>query len=257
MSAPKSSGPQPMPPAFYSAPAVLSRRWLRDWWILLHPPYTAWHLSYVVIGACLAPAVDGTRLVTTVLAFFLAVGVAAHALDELHGRPLRTAIPSWALVTAAVVGLGGAATLGLAGVARVGIGLLAFITVGVVIAVGYNLELFGGRLHNDAGFAAGWGAFPVLTAYYAQRGRIDAVSVAAAAFAFFFSGAQRHLSTPARSLRRKTSHVEGTVTMRDGSVSTIDVSTLLAPLEAALRALTLATIALAGALALARFIDWS
>jgi hypothetical protein len=257
MTEPRGTDSRALPPAFYSAPSVLTRRSLRDWWILLHPPYTAWHLSYVVIGACLAPNVDGTRLIATVLAFFLAVGVAAHALDELHGRPLRTTIPSWALVTAAVFGLGGAAALGIAGVERVGAGLLAFITIGVVLAVGYNLELFGGRLHNDAGFAAGWGAFPVLTAYYAQRGRIDAVALAGAAFAFFLSGAQRHLSTPARSLRRKTSHVEGTVTMRDGTVGTIDVSTLLAPLEAALRALTLATIVLAGALALARFVDWS
>ena len=58
------------------------------------PPYTAWHLSYVVIGASLAPHVYPTRLWATLAAFFLAVGVAAHALDELHGRPLGTAIPS-------------------------------------------------------------------------------------------------------------------------------------------------------------------
>ena len=249
--------PQSMPPAFYSVPPRLMRRSLRDWWIVLHPPYTAWHLSYAVIGACLAPDVDGSRLIATLLAFFLAVGVAAHALDELHGRPLRTTIPAWALITAAVSGLAGAVTLGLIGVTRVGPGLLVFIGVGVVLAVGYNLELFGGRLHNDAGFAAGWGAFPVLTAYYAQRGRLDAVALGVAAFAFFFSSAQRHLSTAARSLRRKTSRVEGKITMLDGSVTAIDVSSLLAPLEAALRALTWATVALAGALALARFSGWS
>ena len=62
--------------------------------MLLHPPYTLWHLSYVAIGATLAPRFDGGRLVATLLAFFLAVGVCAHALDELHGRPLRTTIPA-------------------------------------------------------------------------------------------------------------------------------------------------------------------
>src|SRR6202034_4939299 len=95
-------------PAFYAA---RPGRW-RDWWTLLHPPYTAWHLSYVVIGAALAPRVEISRLVASVLAFFLAVGVAAHALDELHGRPLATNIPGAQLVGAVVVGLAGAGTLG-------------------------------------------------------------------------------------------------------------------------------------------------
>ena len=75
----------------------------RDWWTLLHPPYTAWHLSYVVIGAALAPQVLVSYLIATVLAFFLAAGLAAHALDELRGRPLRTAIPSAALVAVVAV----------------------------------------------------------------------------------------------------------------------------------------------------------
>jgi len=81
-------------PAYYAA---RPGRW-RDWWTLLHPPYTGWHLSYAVIGAALAPRVQVSYLIATVLAFFLAVGLAAHALDELQGRPLRTAIPSGALI---------------------------------------------------------------------------------------------------------------------------------------------------------------
>src|SRR5579884_3943747 len=67
-----------------AAPAYYARRGrLADWWTLLHPPYTAWHLAFVVIGASLAPRPSVSTLVGTLLAFFLAVGVAAHALDEL------------------------------------------------------------------------------------------------------------------------------------------------------------------------------
>src|SRR5579864_2852441 len=113
-------------PAYYAA---RSGGW-RDWWTLLHPPYTAWHLSYVVIGASLAARVDLTRLIATLLAFFAAVGLSAHALDELHGRPLRTAIPTAALIGVALAGLGTAVVLGLAGVARVGPVLLPFIIAG-------------------------------------------------------------------------------------------------------------------------------
>jgi len=224
----------------------------RDWWTVLHPPYTAWHLAYVVIGACLAPVVNTTRLLATLLAFFLAVGVAAHTLDELHGRPLRTRIPGWALVGAAAVSLAGALALGIAGVVQVGWALVPFLVVGPVLVVGYNVEAFGGVIHNDVGFAAAWGAFPVLTAYVAQTGRLALAPVLAAVGAFGLSAAQRALSTPARMLRRRTSAVEGGLSMADGTTVPLDRAVLLAPLERALRALSWSIVLIAAGLAVAR-----
>ncbi len=244
--------PEQLPPAFYAAPAVVARRRVGDWWLLLHPPYTLWHLSYVVIGACVAPRVDGGRLAATLIAFFLAVGVGAHALDELNGRPLRTSISSWSLATAGAVSLAGAVGIGLVGITRVGLGLAVFIVVGVVLAVGYNLELLGGRLHNDATFAAAWGAFPVLTAYYAQAATLSLAAVGAAVAAFGLSCAQRQLSTPARTLRRRAVTVEGRIAMRGGDTVRLDARVLLVPLEAALRAMAWSMVALATALAIAR-----
>lgn len=235
-------------PAFYAARAG---GW-RDWWTILHPPYTAWHLSYVVLGACVAPHTDATRLVATVLAFFFAVGVAAHALDEVHGHPLRTRIPDRVLWLAAGVGLVVAVALGVAGVGRVGAGLLAFIAVGPVLVVGYNLELLGGRLHSDVGFAFSWGAFPALTGYFAQAERLDLVGVLVAAGAFGLSYAQRSLSTPARLLRRRVIAVDGAITLEDGTVRAVNDQFLLEPLERALRALSWSMVALALALAVAR-----
>ncbi len=247
---------RPLPPAFYARPRFASRPAAGDWWTILHPPYTLWHLSYVVIGACLVGPVNTGHVALTVLAFFLAVGVGAHALDELHGRPLGTAIPSRTLVIAAVIGIGGAAAIGAIGVTRVGAPLIAFIVIGVVLALGYNLELFGGRLHTDTVFAAGWGAFPVLTAYYAQHERLDIAAVAAGVFCFLLSRAQRELSTPARALRRTTKDVTGTIVRSDGSIDEIDQAALLAPLEGALRALSWAAVSLAATLALARLGPW-
>ncbi len=245
-----------LPPAFYAGPEFISRPAVRDWWTMLHPPYTMWHLSYVVIGSCLVGPVDSTRLVFTLIAFFLAVGIGAHALDELHGRPLNTAISRGALITAAIIGIGGATVIGVIGIERVGLPLIAFIVVGVVIAVGYNLELVGGRLHTDTVFAVGWGAFPLLTGYYAQHQRIDIAAASAGTFAFFMSSAQRRLSTPARSLRRRTSDVNGTIKLNDGTTVEIDRGLILAPLEGALRALSWAAITLAAALAFARLRPW-
>jgi hypothetical protein len=234
--------------AFYAA---RTGGW-RDWWTLLHPPYTAWHLSYVVIGACLAPVVDTTRLLATLLAFFFAVGLAAHALDELHGRPLRTRIPTGALSAVTVAGLVGAVALGVAGVVQVGAALVPFLIVGPLLVIAYNFELFGGAIHNDVGFAASWGAFPVLTAYVAQTGRLALAPILAALGAFAISAAQRALSTPARMLRRRTRDVSGTVAMSDGTVRSVDRASILAPLERALRSLSWGMVLIAAALAVAR-----
>jgi hypothetical protein len=247
------STPSPLPPAYYaSAARAGDRRPLADWWDLLHPPYTLWHLAYVAIGASVTPRFDGGTLAATLLAFFLAVGVCAHALDELQGRPLRTRIPGWQLVAAASLALALAVALGVAGTARVGAGLVVFIVLGVVLTCGYNLELFGGRLHNDVTFAAAWGAFPVLTAAYAQARTIGAPATLVAVGCFLLSNAQRRLSTPARALRRRLSAIEGELSWSDGRRTSLSVEVLLAPLEAALRALARAIVALAVGLVMLR-----
>ena len=235
-------------PAFYAA---RPGGW-RDWWTLLHPPYTAWHLSYVVIGATVAPHTDGGRLAVTLLAFFLAVGIAAHALDELHGRPLGTRIPRSILVAVSTAGLLGAVLCGFAGIAIVGWGLLVFIIVGPVLVLGYNLELFNGWIHTDIGFAVAWGSFPVLVSYYVQAERLGVAAVLAALAAFGLSLAQRSLSTPARTLRRHVTVVSGSASRNDGTVLELNARTLLAPLEHALAAMSWAIVALALALAYAR-----
>jgi hypothetical protein len=235
-------------PAFY---ALAPGGW-RDYVTLLHPPYTAWHLSYVVIGATLAPHVHWDRLGAALAAFFLALGIAAHALDELNGRPLATQIPERLLVTLTIVSLGGAVAIGLAGAVGFDLWLLVFVALGAALVPAYNLELFDGRLHNDATFALAWGAFPLLTAYFACAGTITWEALLAAAFAALLSLAQRLLSTPVRRVRRRVSAVSGTIELRDGSREPIGPQTLTAAPEAALRALAAATICLALALVVLR-----
>lgn len=228
-------------PAFY---ARQGGRWA-DWWTLLHPPYTVWHLSYVVLGAAMARHIDATALGLSVLAFFLAVGVAAHAYDERTGHPLGTAFTDRTLTGLATASLAGAVALGVFGVfwwAGTNWALLIAIPVGAVLVVGYNAELFGGLMHSDLMFALGWGGFPVVVGYVAQapgatwRGLTAVIVAAAGGVATTY--AQRFLSTPARQLRRRTSEVTGTVTTTDGDVLAVDRRLLLAPLERTLRALS-------------------
>jgi hypothetical protein len=235
-------------PAFY---ALRGSRW-RDYVTLLHPPYTLWHLSYVVVGACLAPAVSATRLGLLVASFALALGVGAHALDELNGRPLATSVPDRVLAALAAVSIAGAAGIGVYAALAWSLWLLAFVALGVALLLAYNLELFGGRLHTDLWFGVAWGVFPVLTGYFAEAERLRWEAFLAAGFALFLSLAQRALSTPARTLRRRTRAVTGTIQRSDGAREEITVESLLAPAETALRALTAATVALAGALLVLR-----
>jgi hypothetical protein len=215
-------------PAFYA----LERGGWRDYVTLLHPPYTLWHLSFVAVGAALAPEFHLDRLVWALVAFFLALGIAAHALDELKGRPLRTRIPSRMLVAIAVVSLALACAVGVGAAYAWGWWLLVFVVAGAVLVPAYNLEL---ALHTDWGFALAWGAFPALTGYFVEAQTLRVEAVAIAAYAFGSSLAQRTLSTPVRRARREHGTTEGVET-----------------LERALRLLTWTSVALAVALVAAR-----
>jgi hypothetical protein len=247
---PEQRSPAAPRPSFYA----LSPGGWRDYVSLLHPPYTVWHLSYVAMGAAVAPVFNGARLGLTVAAFFLAVGVTAHAFDELAGRPLGTRIPDVVLRVLGYAALAGAMALGVIGALEVSWWIAAFIAFGSFVVIAYNLELFGGRFHSDLWFALSWGAFPALTAGYAQDGRITLAIVAVAAGCLFLSLAQRRLSTPVRELRRRTKAVEGRVVLRDGRSLPIDDRTLRAAPEAALRALWPAMALLAGGMVAARLL---
>jgi hypothetical protein len=235
-------------PAFY---ALAPGGW-RDYLTLLHPPYTLWHLSYVAIGASLAPGLQPHRLVWGLVAFFLAMGVGAHALDELNGRPLATRIPQGVLVSLALVSIGSATAIGVWAALTWTLWLVPFVVFGIFIAVAYTLELAGGFFHGDIWFALAWGAFPVLTAYVGAAGTLRPEAVLAALFAVFLSDAQRRLSTQVRTVRRRTSEISGSILYKDGRLAEISEQTLLAAPEAALRALTASVFVLAVALVVLR-----
>jgi hypothetical protein len=236
-------------PAFY---AMRTGGW-RDLVTLLHPPYTAWHLSYVALGAAAAPGVlHVDRLLAALGAFLLAVGISAHALDELNGRPLRTRLRRGVLVGLAVFGLAGAVAIGVLGCVIVSPLLIPLIVIGTLLVPAYNLELFGGRLHSDHWFALAWGAFPAFTGYFIQSLQIRPEGVLVAAGCYLVSLAQRRLSTPVRELRRRTVAVSGEQRLSDGTTVELDRSRIAEPLEGALSALWLAMVLLAVGLLLTR-----
>jgi hypothetical protein len=238
----------PERPAFYA----LGRGRASEILTLLHLPYTAWHLSYFALGAAIAPHLYVNRLLWGLAAFALAVGVAAHALDERHDRPLRTGLSRRTLLALAGVSLLGALAIGVAGVLSVSVWLLPLIVVGALFVPAYNLEWIGGRVHGDLWFAIGWGGFPAFTGYFVESLRIALPGVLIAVGCTVLSVAQRKLSSPARELRRRTRSITGVRTLSDGRTEELSLPLLLAPLDGALAALSLAIVVTACALVAAR-----
>jgi hypothetical protein len=238
----------PERPAFYA----LGHGRVGELLTLLHPPYTAWHLSYYAIGCAVAPTLHLDRLLWGLAAFGLAVGVAAHALDELNDRPLGTSFSDRTLMFLAAVTLIGALAIGIVGVLTVSVWLAPFVLVGALFLPAYNLELIGGRMHSDIWFAVGWGAFPAFVGYFINAEKVALPGLLIAVGCLVMSVAQRRLSSPARDLRRRTSSVSGVRMSDDGRTEELSVSSLLAPLDGALAALSVAIVLTACALVAAR-----
>jgi hypothetical protein len=156
------------------------------------------------------------------------------------------------LVFLSIAPLLGAVAIGIGGAIAFDPWLLVFVGVGAALVPVYNLELFDGAIHNGAGFALAWGAFPLLTGYFACAGTISWEALLAAAYATLMSYAQRVLSTPVRHLRRRVAGVEGTIELRDGGSEHVTRETLSAAPERALQTLAAANVALAAALLVLR-----
>jgi ubiquinone/menaquinone biosynthesis methyltransferase len=237
----------PQRAAFYA----LRRGGWRDYWTLLHPPYTAWHLSYVLLGAAIAPVPDPRIVLGALAAFGLAVGVGAHAFDELQGRPLGTRIPSAVLLAAGVLSLAVAAALGVVASTIVGTGYLAIVGLGVILVATYGLEIK--PIHSDVGFGLAWGGFPVVATGIALGAPPLPIGIGALG-ATLLSLAQRRLSTPVRAIRRRAVAVSGEILYRDGSTRHLDAPTLLAAPEGALGLLWAAAVAIGSGVLAARWV---
>jgi hypothetical protein len=222
-------------PAFYAPTGSVTG----DVVSLLHVPYTLWHLSYVPIGAALAPTLDWLVLGGTIAAFAIGLGVGAHALDEVKGRPLGTHLPDRTLWAMGLGAMGVALAVGFVGALVVSPWVLAWAIAGILLAVGYALEW--PVLHTDLGFGLAWGSFPLLVGFWAQTQTLTLPVLVMAMMACLLSLAQRALSTPARFVRRRTEEASA---LFDGDRSW-DRARLLESWEKPLRLLTWTTIALA------------
>ena len=221
---------------------------------LLHFPYTIWHLSYVLIGIALSPIIYADRSLATLFAFFLGLGIGAHALDETMGNPLETKLSRLNLYAIGLSAVSAAVAIGLYYAFTVSLLLLPFIGVEAFFALVYNLEMFQKKFHNTIVFALSWGVIPFLTGYFVNSLQLGLDSLIAAASVGLLTYVQRTLSLQARSIRRSERSNVHSLRLESGEEVPISADELISPAEKSLKALTLMVLLMAVALVLHRIV---
>jgi len=197
-------------------------------------------LGFAVIGSMLAPAIHWDRVAAIVVIYFLALGIGAHALDALGSReakPWGDVFTRAQLWTVAIAALVAAYAIGIWYMVRYTPLLWLIAIPEGFFLLAYNLEWFGGRFHRDSWFALSWGALPVLAGYILQTNDISLAALVMALAMAMLSLVEIKASRPYKALKRGA----GT---RDAPEAAV--------LEAVLKSLSFAVLALAAAMVVLR-----
>lgn len=204
-------------------------------------PYTGMCVSFAVIGSMLVDGAHWDRAGAIALIYALALGIGAHAADTVgskKAKPWGSYFTKRQMLALMAVSLAAAYAIGVYYIVLY-VPLLA--TVAVLegfFLLAYNFEIWGGRFHNDFWFAISWGALPVMAGYLIQTDDIGLLPFAVAGAAALASLAEIRMSRPYKQLKKAGGD-----------------PALAARLERRLKVLSLATIAFAASLAVARLLS--
>lgn len=134
-------------------------------------------LSFGAIGFMIAPIQNWQLLPLGVLVFFLGVGVLAHCLDELKGRPLGTNIPDHHLILVIMISMMILSLITVDLTLNYSYYILPLFIISGLIVFVYNFELFSGRFHSDMIFIIGFGIMPQFLAYFVSSLIFPSLSV--------------------------------------------------------------------------------
>jgi len=140
---------------------------------ILFLPYTSIVTCFSIWGS-LSGTFEFERLVAISLIYFLSVGVGAHYLDAVGGKTKPWGdLPKRKLWILALIAIGISFSIGL---------YYAFLDSPLLFPIGiaegfflfaYNLELFGGRFHNNWSTVISWGILPVFAGSAIQTNSIS------------------------------------------------------------------------------------
>ena len=140
---------------------------------ILFLPYTGIVTCFSIWGS-LSGTFELERLIAISLIYFLSVGVGAHYLDAVGGKTKPWGdLPKRKLWILALIAIGVSFSIGL---------YYAFLDSPLLFPIGiaegfflfaYNLELFGGRFHNNWSTVISWGILPVFAGSAIQTNSIS------------------------------------------------------------------------------------
>jgi len=220
---------------------------VRELYTIMHLPYTSMVLSYVLIGAAVSPSMDPFRLVLTLVAYFLGLGLSAHALNELHARHWGENLTRLELEVLFLLPLIAAVSIGAFGMlilyeaSRSFIApliLLAFISMETFFLIAYNSDIAKGRFHSTTSFAFSWAALPVIISFYVNSLTITPSAVLVASAMAATAAIEITLSRWCKDFRRKSPIVE--LQFADRSKQGLNATELIANPEKALKLIVVA-----------------
>jgi hypothetical protein len=187
---------------------VESQSKLGDLYNILHLPYTAMLLAFVVIGAAVSPGFHLDRLAATIAAYFLGLGIGAHAIDQLEpgGSHYVKKMGSKELVGLAAIGLVGGTAIGFYYALSLTLWLVPFILVNLFFAIAYPLpsRVAGGLFHNNLNFAFAWGFLPFITSYFVNSLALTFTGLILGLPAAAVAWSEIHLSRRSRLARKES-----------------------------------------------------
>jgi len=139
---------------------------------ILFLPYTSIVICFAALGS-LSGQFEIERLAAICIIYFLALGVSAHLLDAIGGKTKPWGdLPKKKLWLISMIVLGIAFSIGM---------YYAFLDSPLLFVIGivegfflfaYNLELFGGKFHNNASTIFSWAILPVFAGSAIQTNSI-------------------------------------------------------------------------------------
>ena len=144
---------------------------------ILFLPYTSIVICFAALGS-LSGQFEIERLAAICIIYFLALGVSAHLLDAIGGKTKPWGdLPKKKLWLISMIVLGIAFSIGMYYVFLDSPLLFAIGIVEVFFLFAYNLELFGGKFHNNASTIFSWAILPVFAGSVIQTNSITIEAV--------------------------------------------------------------------------------
>lgn len=178
---------------------------LAEFWTILHLPYTAMSLSFLAIGFGIAGVHRWDVFAWIMVAYFLGLGIAAHAFDQLPGQGSSYVkyLTPWELMALGVAAVSAAVMIGIFWMVKLAAWHLSWIIVLQTFFVfSYPLsKTLKGFFHTDFWFAVSFGFVPVMAGYYINTLTLNPEFLPWAVVAALISGIEITLSRYVRKWR--------------------------------------------------------